>query len=525
MRDPDLGEEEALQVVQGESGLFDRGGGVAAGVTAAQQQRVDRGVDDALHPPHSGGVGAPVLQEVQSAAGLEDAVQLRQGGPLLGDRAQHHGDDRGVHGRVGERERLGEPVPYLDGSEAELLTVMTAAADRDTGSDELAAAVHDWPTRYHLSRSRANLLRPLRIEPGMRVLDVGAGTGAIARHLGEQGAEVLALEGSLSRARVAAARCHDLGNVRVAVGQPHDVRERDFDLVCCIGVLEYSGADLALIDRLRLAFDAGFSRSHRTAWASDPVEHAVDPGHRSRREGAVVAATGPKVVRVEVVDVRSGQLGQVEVAEVRLEVALDDRARLLTVETDQPGLYGWGEATLEWKTRGVVGAVEDLSVLLIGQDPRRIHNLPRDPEFLRTYDDAVEGLDHRPPYPLSQPVSSDWSSKRIRDTVEAALTSGYSYVKCKIGRDETLDRRAAQLLLEGEFSRHFKVVFDANQAYRTDEAVELAEFFSRMPAERFQWFEQPVDRSDWKAMEAVCAGSPVAIRYLKATRTQVRPPP
>src|ERR1700678_1781621 len=30
------------------------------------------------------------------------------------------------------------------------------------------------------------------------------------------------------------------------------------------------------------------------------------------------------------------------------------------VETDQPGLYGWGEATLEWKTRAVVGAVQDL---------------------------------------------------------------------------------------------------------------------------------------------------------------------
>lgn len=45
------------------------------------------------------------------------------------------------------------------------------------------------------------------------------------------------------------------------------------------------------------------------------------------------------------------------------------------VETDQPGLYGWGEATLEWKTKGVVGAIEDLSVLLIGQDPRRIEHL------------------------------------------------------------------------------------------------------------------------------------------------------
>ena len=31
------------------------------------------------------------------------------------------------------------------------------------------------------------------------------------------------------------------------------------------------------------------------------------------------------------------------------------------VVTDQPGLYGWGEATLEWHTRGIVGAVEDLA--------------------------------------------------------------------------------------------------------------------------------------------------------------------
>ncbi len=45
------------------------------------------------------------------------------------------------------------------------------------------------------------------------------------------------------------------------------------------------------------------------------------------------------------------------------------------VETDQAGLYGWGEATLEWKTKGVVGAVEDVSRLLVGEDPRRIEHL------------------------------------------------------------------------------------------------------------------------------------------------------
>jgi len=45
------------------------------------------------------------------------------------------------------------------------------------------------------------------------------------------------------------------------------------------------------------------------------------------------------------------------------------------VLTDQPGLWGWGEATLEWHTRSVVGAIEDISQLLIGEDPRRVEHL------------------------------------------------------------------------------------------------------------------------------------------------------
>ncbi|MDG2360238.1 MAG: enolase C-terminal domain-like protein, partial [Planctomycetaceae bacterium] len=45
------------------------------------------------------------------------------------------------------------------------------------------------------------------------------------------------------------------------------------------------------------------------------------------------------------------------------------------IVTDQPGLIGWGEATLEWHTRGVVGAVQDISELIVGEDPRRIEHL------------------------------------------------------------------------------------------------------------------------------------------------------
>jgi galactonate dehydratase len=45
------------------------------------------------------------------------------------------------------------------------------------------------------------------------------------------------------------------------------------------------------------------------------------------------------------------------------------------VETDQAGLYGWGEASLEWKTRSVVGAVEDFAPMIVGEDPSRIEHL------------------------------------------------------------------------------------------------------------------------------------------------------
>ncbi|MFC4945060.1 enolase C-terminal domain-like protein [Pseudonocardia sp. GCM10023141] len=50
---------------------------------------------------------------------------------------------------------------------------------------------------------------------------------------------------------------------------------------------------------------------------------------------------------------------------------------MVKVRTDQDGLYGWGEASLNWKTRAVVGALEDLAPMLIGRDPRDIEQIVR----------------------------------------------------------------------------------------------------------------------------------------------------
>ena len=50
---------------------------------------------------------------------------------------------------------------------------------------------------------------------------------------------------------------------------------------------------------------------------------------------------------------------------------------LVRVRTDEGGLHGWGEASLNWKTRAVVGAVEDLAPMVVGRDPRDVEQIVR----------------------------------------------------------------------------------------------------------------------------------------------------
>ena len=42
------------------------------------------------------------------------------------------------------------------------------------------------------------------------------------------------------------------------------------------------------------------------------------------------------------------------------------------VDTDEPGLAGWGEASLGWQTHAVLGALRDLEPLIIDRDPRPV---------------------------------------------------------------------------------------------------------------------------------------------------------
>jgi GT2 family glycosyltransferase/precorrin-6B methylase 2/glycosyltransferase involved in cell wall biosynthesis len=134
-------------------------------------------------------------------------------------------------------------IPYSDGKTAEayIRNCVEKASDISSTSAQLQAASRDWSSRYHFSPTRGNLFRALSLRPGIRILELGSGCGAITRPLGEQDTYVTAVEGSDERARITRLRCRDLDNVEVISGNFDDLSfKKRFDMVTLIGVLEYS---------------------------------------------------------------------------------------------------------------------------------------------------------------------------------------------------------------------------------------------------------------------------------------------
>jgi SAM-dependent methyltransferase len=147
----------------------------------------------------------------------------------------------------------GEPVllrdvgsGYRDGAEDVLLTMVRGSDDLASLNEELHGRATNWPERYHLDRQRANVLRAFDVSVAERVLEVGAGCGAMSRYLAERCRFVDALEPVPARAAVAAARLRDLPGARVFTGELADLPdEPSYDLVVVIGVLEYVGGGTA----------------------------------------------------------------------------------------------------------------------------------------------------------------------------------------------------------------------------------------------------------------------------------------
>ena len=132
---------------------------------------------------------------------------------------------------------------YTEGKAAEkdMLAALKNTEDVSLDSEELMQKVRDIPSYHHLGVGRSAILRCLDLPAERRVLELGAGCGAITRYLGETFACVEAIEGSPIRAEIARERCRDLENVSVLCEDLRDERfAPNYDVAVIIGVLEYA---------------------------------------------------------------------------------------------------------------------------------------------------------------------------------------------------------------------------------------------------------------------------------------------
>ncbi|MBR4412184.1 MAG: methyltransferase domain-containing protein [Lachnospiraceae bacterium] len=100
-----------------------------------------------------------------------------------------------------------------------------------------------WSYLYHLSKERENIVSWLPISKSDKVLDVGAGPGAIAGELCKLALSVDCIDLSLKRSKINASRNKECSNLSIKVGNFTDIEpdlDNDYDWIMLIGVFEYA---------------------------------------------------------------------------------------------------------------------------------------------------------------------------------------------------------------------------------------------------------------------------------------------
>ncbi|MBP9995731.1 MAG: class I SAM-dependent methyltransferase [Lachnospiraceae bacterium] len=130
---------------------------------------------------------------------------------------------------------------YCDGEvEDEILDIVTKYSPVEYG--RIIEERKSWPVLYHLSTQRENIVSWLPIDKSMKVLEIGAGCGAITGVLSDMAKEVTCVDLSRKRSLINAHRHEECDNITINVGNFSDIEpdlDTDYDYALLIGVFEY----------------------------------------------------------------------------------------------------------------------------------------------------------------------------------------------------------------------------------------------------------------------------------------------
>lgn len=133
---------------------------------------------------------------------------------------------------------------YSDGEvEDELLDIVQNYEEMEF--NRIIAERNKWAIMYHLSHLRSNIIEWLPISKDQKVLEIGAGCGAITGTLANKAKKVTCIELSKKRSLINAYRNKNKDNIEILVGNFEDI-EKDivekYDYITLIGVFEYGEA-------------------------------------------------------------------------------------------------------------------------------------------------------------------------------------------------------------------------------------------------------------------------------------------
>ena len=146
-------------------------------------------------------------------------------------------------------------------SEGEIEDKLLKVAEENDSKDfrKIIEENDNWSYLYHLSKERQNIVSWLPISKNDKVLEVGAGPGAITGELCKLAGTVDSVDLSLKRSKINANRNKEYNNLSIKVGNFTDIEpdlDADYDWIMLIGVFEYAvsymGSDTPYEDFLKI---------------------------------------------------------------------------------------------------------------------------------------------------------------------------------------------------------------------------------------------------------------------------------
>lgn len=124
---------------------------------------------------------------------------------------------------------------YSDGQIEQEMLEMARSGKVDWYTD------NRWPVVYHFSHLRHNILNWYPFKPDAKILEIGAGCGALTGFLCEKASHITALELTRIRARINYERHKQYPQLEVVVADFNDYEtEEKYDYIIMNGVLEYA---------------------------------------------------------------------------------------------------------------------------------------------------------------------------------------------------------------------------------------------------------------------------------------------